>query len=139
MLKLIARRLAQMFVIMFTVTLILFVIFDSDQFKRRLAVSELGGFGVSMLSDSDYRTWLDKKGLNRPFLERYVEWVGNVSQGNLGRSMGKNAEVSTLLGERLRNSAILAVAVLIIMIPVSLALGVLAGMDEGSIWDRIIS
>ena len=139
MLKLIARRLAQMLLIMMTVTLILFAIFDSDQFKRRLAVSELGGFGVSMLSEADYQGWLERKGLNKPFFERYVEWIGNVSRGNLGRSVEKNADVSTLLGERLRNSAILALAVLAIMIPLSLALGVLAGMEEGSLLDRVIS
>ena len=139
MLKLIARRLAQMLLIMMTVTLILFAIFDSGQFKRRLAVSELGGFGVSMLSEADYQGWLERKGLNKPFFERYVEWIGNVSQGNLGRSVEKNADVSTLLSERLRNSAILALAVLAIMIPLSLALGVLAGMDEGSLLDRVIS
>ena len=57
MLRLIARRLAQMVLIMATVSLVLFAIFDSDQFKRQLAVSELGGFGVANLADADYQAW----------------------------------------------------------------------------------
>lgn len=139
MLKLIARRLAQMLLIMATVSLILFAVFDSDQFKKRIAISELGGFGVATLADEDYQAWLERKGLNEPFLIRYGEWLGNVAQGELGRSLERNVEVSALLGERLQNTAVLAFTVFLIMIPVSLTLGVLAGMDEGSPLDRVIS
>lgn len=139
MLKLVFRRVAQMLLIMATVSLILFAVFDSDQFRRRIAVSELGGFGVATLSEQDYQAWLDKKGLNEPFLKRYVEWIGNVAQGDLGQSMEKSAPVGTLLSERLQNTAVLAFAVFLFMIPISLTLGVLAGMDEGSLLDRVIS
>ncbi|MCC6205123.1 MAG: ABC transporter permease [Hyphomicrobiales bacterium] len=139
MLKLVFRRVAQMLLIMATVSLILFAVFDSDQFRRRIAVSELGGFGVATLSEQDYQAWLDKKGLNEPFLKRYVEWIGNVAQGELGQSMEKSTPVGTLLSERLQNTAVLAFAVFLFMIPISLTLGVLAGMDEGSLLDRVIS
>ena len=44
MLKLIARRLLQMVLIMVVVSLVLFVIFDSDKFKKQIATAELGGF-----------------------------------------------------------------------------------------------
>ena len=128
-----------MLLIMATVSLILFAVFDSDQFRRRIAVSELGGFGVATLSEQDYQAWLDKKGLNEPFLKRYVEWIGNVAQGELGQSMEKSTPVGTLLSERLQNTAVLAFAVFPFMIPISLTLGVLEGMDEGSLLDRVIS
>lgn len=139
MLNLVLRRVAQMLLIMATVSLILFAVFDSDQFRRRIAVSELGGFGVATLAEQDYQAWLEKKGLNEPFLKRYVEWLGNVARGDLGRSMEKSIDVSTLLSERLQNTAVLAFAVFLFMIPISLTLGVLAGMDEGSRLDRVIS
>ncbi len=139
MLRLIARRVAQMLLIMATVSLILFAIFDSDQFRKRVAISELGGFGVATLSEQDYQNWLENKGLNAPFLLRYGEWLGKLAHGDFGRSLEKNVEVSTLLSERLFNTGVLAFSVLLIMVPVSLLLGVLAGMDEGSLLDRIIS
>jgi peptide/nickel transport system permease protein len=139
MLNLVLRRFAQMLLIMATISLILFAVFDSDQFRRRIAVSELGGFGVATLSEQDYEAWLENKGLNEPFLKRYVEWLGNVAQGDLGRSLEKSIDVSTLLSERLQNTAVLAFAVFLFMIPISLTLGVLAGMDEGSLLDRVIS
>lgn len=137
--RLILRRLAQMLLIMLTVSLLLFAIFDTDEFRRKVAVSELGGFGVAALSEADYQAWLEKKGLNRPFPVRYVEWIGNVLRGDLGHSLEKNVDVATLLGDRLKNTALLAFFVFLFMIPISLTLGTLAGMREGSGLDRIIS
>ena len=137
--NLIVRRVAQMLLIMLTVSLLLFAIFDSDQFREKAAVAELGGFGVATLSDSDYHEWLEKKGLNEPFLARYGGWLRSLLHGELGRSMEKDVEVSTLLKESLTNSGILAFFVFLGLIPVSLTLGVLAGMNEGSRLDRFIS
>jgi len=137
--NLIVRRTAQMLLIMLTVSLLLFAIFDSDQFRKKVAVAELGGFGVATLSDADYQDWLQKKGLNQPFLPRYGEWLKNVAHGDLGRSLEKDVAVSTLLKESLANTGILAFFVFLIMIPLALGLGVLAGMNEGSPLDRIIS
>lgn len=137
--RLILRRLAQMLLIMITVSLLLFAIFDTDEFRRKVAVSELGGFGVAALSEPDYQAWLEKKGLNRPFPLRYMEWIGNVLRGDLGHSLEKNIAVSTLLSERLKNTALLAFFVFLFMVPISLTLGTLAGMREGSKLDRVIS
>lgn len=139
MIRLIASRLGQMLLIMAVVTLVLFAIFDSEQFRRQIATAELGGFGVATLSDQDYQNWLDDRGLNEPFLSRYAAWVGKVATGDLGHSMQKGVAVSTLLGERLQATAILAFFVFLFMIPIALTLGVLAGMREGSWTDRIIS
>lgn len=136
---LLLRRLLQMLLIVLTVSALLFAIFDSEQFRRKVAVAELGGFGIATLSDEDYHTWLDKKGLNEPFFGRYVKWLAAVSRGQLGESSEKDIPVATLLAESLGNTAILAFFVFLIMVPVSLSLGVLAGVDEGSVLDRSIS
>src|SRR5436853_2121205 len=116
MLKLIANRLLQMVLIMGVVSALLFFIFDSDKFKKQIAVAELGGFAVSALSDQDYQAWLDKKGLNVPFYERYLKWVGGVATGDLGKSFEKNEPVGKLLLERLANTGLLAFWVFALMI-----------------------
>ncbi len=139
MLKLIGSRLLQMLLIMAVVSLVLFAIFDSDKFKKQIAVAELGGFAVSALSDQDYQGWLDRKGLNVPFYDRYFKWVGGVVTGDLGRSFEKNEPVGRLLLERLANTGLLAFWVFALMIPLSLTLGIIAGMKEGSKRDRVVS
>jgi peptide/nickel transport system permease protein len=137
--KLLLRRLLQMLLIMLSVSALLFAIFDSEQFRKKVAVAELGGFGIATLSDDDYHAWLEQKGLNQPFMQRYVKWLGAIARGDLGGSSEKDVPVATLLKESLANTAILAFFTFLIMVPVSLTLGVLAGVSEGSALDRTIS
>lgn len=139
MLPLIGKRLVQMLMIMVVASFILFVIFDSDEFKKKIAVNELGGFAVSALSDADYQEWLATKGLDVPFLQRYANWVGGVVVGDFGHSFEKNTDVGPLLWDRLKNTGILAFWVFALMIPLSLVLGVVAGMKEGGRRDRAVS
>ncbi len=139
MIKLIGRRLLQMLLIIAVTSLLLFLIFDSDKFKKQIAVAELGGFAVSALTEDAYDAWLASKGLDVPVYERYINWFGGLLTGDLGMSFEKNVEVSTLLGERLINTGILAFWVFAFMIPIALILGIVAGMKEGSVQDRGVS
>jgi peptide/nickel transport system permease protein len=139
MLKLILHRLLQMVLIMAVVSLVLFAVFDSPKFKKQLAVNELGGFAVEALTEADYEQWLADKGLNVPFYERYLKWVGGLLEGDFGRSFQKNTDVGGLLLTRLANTGILAFWVFALMVPLALVTGVLAGIREGSLQDRTIS
>lgn len=139
MVKLILQRLVQMVLIMAVVSLVLFAVFDSAKFKKQLAVNELGGFAVQSLTEADYQKWLENKGLNVPFYERYAKWAGGILKGDLGRSFQKSADVRTLIGRALLNTGILAFWVFALMIPLALVTGVIAGMREGSAQDRTVS
>jgi peptide/nickel transport system permease protein len=139
MLALILRRLVQMALIMAVASLILFLIFDTDKFKKQIAIAELGGFAVSALDEQSYQNWLAEKGLDVPFYERYVDWVGNVFGGDFGHSFEKDTDIGPLLADRLINTGILGFWVFALMIPISLVTGVLAGMKEGSAQDRSIT
>ena len=133
MLLLLARRLASMVLIMVVVSFILFLVFETD--KLGVAGQVLGPYS----SLEQRELWLEQNGYNRPFLIRYVEWVGDALHGDFGDSIRFKAPVSTLLWDRLANTGILALCVFAIMIPLSLVLGVLSGMREGSWLDRSIS
>jgi peptide/nickel transport system permease protein len=90
---------------------------------------------------------LDQKlDLDRPLLSRYETWLTGAIHGDFGRSAVAVAEnnlgdasVARMLAVPLRNSAILALLAMLIILPVSLVLGVLAGMRAGSRWDYGIS
>ncbi|HEX6010511.1 MAG TPA: ABC transporter permease [Geminicoccaceae bacterium] len=133
MLLLAARRFASMLLIMAVVSFILFLIFETD--KLAVAGKVLGPYS----SVEQRELWLEQEGYNRPFVVRYVEWVGDALRGDFGDSIRFKTPVSTLLWDRLANTGILALCVFAIMIPLSLLLGVLSGMREGSGLDRSIS
>lgn len=133
MLLLLVRRLASMLLIMAVVSFVLFLIFEGN--KLSVAGKVLGPYS----SQEQRELWLEQNGYNRSFVVRYGEWVGDALRGDFGDSIRFKAPVSELLWDRLANTGILALCVFAIMIPLSLALGVLAGMREGSKLDRSIS
>lgn len=133
MLLLILRRLAAMVLIMAAVSLLLFLIFETD--KLAVAGKVLGPYS----SLEQRELWLEQNGYNQPLLVRYAAWVGDALQGDFGRSIRFKVPVNEILWPRLANTGILALCVFALLIPISLMLGVLAGMREGSLLDRAIS
>ncbi len=60
-------------------------------------------------------------------------------QGKFGYSNLWRTDVNTFIWDRLRNTSILALIAFAIIAPLSVMLGVAAGMREGSLLDRLIS
>jgi peptide/nickel transport system permease protein len=88
------------------------------------AADELSGPGVSRRMTEMERAEL---GLDRPLAERYVRWLGRVIRLDLGRSTKYRQPVADLVAARAANTAILALAALIVATLAGLPLGVLAG------------
>lgn len=79
-------------------------------------------------------------GLDRPLVEQYVTWIGDFSLGNWGQSTALRGENNfDLVMGRTRNSARLAGIALLLSIPISLGLGIIAGLTEDKLPDIIIS
>src|SRR3954449_9987328 len=70
-------------------------------------------------------------GLDRPVLVRYVEYVGNLLSGDLGYSTRFKIPVQDIIFDRLRNTGLLALLSFALIVPLSMLLGIAAGMREG--------
>lgn len=81
----------------------------------------------------------EKMNLDQPPAVRYFMWLGGVLQGDLGTSLSSNQPVADLLLPRLRNSLILAGSAALIMIPLGIWLGALAGSKAATARDRTVS
>ncbi|MFP4330164.1 MAG: ABC transporter permease [Alkalispirochaetaceae bacterium] len=82
----------------------------------------------------------ERFGLDRPPLQQYVDWLGGFATADWGVSYtAGNPPVRQLVLSRLGNSIRLAGITLLIVIPLSLVLGVLAALKEGSYLDSTIS
>ena len=122
-----------MIMTMLVVSLILFLVMEIN--IESVAVKVLGQFST----DLQRELWLEKHGYFRPTYIRYFEWLGNILQGSFGYSVVYKTEVGDLIWPRLKNTGILAGLTLGVVVPLSILLGVLAGMREGSYRDRSIS
>jgi peptide/nickel transport system permease protein len=78
-------------------------------------------------------------GNDRPLLVRYGEWIGGFVTGDWGESQLLNTPVRPLVTERLKNSLILGGFALLLIVPLSIGLGVLAALHYGKFLDRLIS
>ncbi|MFP4551471.1 MAG: ABC transporter permease [Spirochaetales bacterium] len=79
-------------------------------------------------------------GLERPAIERYVNWLGGFVTADWGRSFTAGSPaVRPLVVERLGNSLLLAFAALVITIPLGILLGVIAALRENTWADSTIS
>jgi peptide/nickel transport system permease protein len=82
--------------------------------------------------------------LDQPVLERYARWLGGILTGDLGKSTtgliaGGDASISKELGPALTNSIALAGITLLLLIPLSVLLGTLAGARAGKLTDKATS
>ncbi len=77
--------------------------------------------------------------LDRPVHLRYIEWLVNFAQGDMGKALTNHREVVDVIGNRIGNTFFLAIASDLIAIPISLALGIVAALYRNSLFDRSIS
>jgi len=133
MLLFITKRFGLMLLTMLIVSLLLFVLLELQ--PGSVATKVLG-----LYSSEEHRTlWLEANGYLDPLWTRYLSWLGGMLTGDFGESIRFKTPVADVLWPRLWNTAILAFWTFAILVPLSLTLGVLAGMREGSALDRAIS
>jgi peptide/nickel transport system permease protein len=79
-------------------------------------------------------------GLDEPLIVQYVEWGTDFITGDWGTGFsGAQEDVRGLVTERLIHSGWLALITLLIAVPLSVLLGVIAGLTEGKWPDSLIS
>ncbi|WP_367130135.1 ABC transporter permease [Saccharothrix sp. HUAS TT1] len=78
-------------------------------------------------------------GLDRPPLERFGEWLLGLAHGDFGASLISGRPVAEFLHDGLGPTLVLAVLALVLLIPLSVLLGVLAALREGGPLDRVVT
>jgi peptide/nickel transport system permease protein len=84
---------------------------------------------------------LTKAGLRREGdgPQQYIPLKRGLLRGDAGKSLQTGRPVSVTLWPRLRNSIVLAAAAFVVVMPLALFLGIVAGVNEGKSVDRTIS
>jgi peptide/nickel transport system permease protein len=80
----------------------------------------------------------ERLGLNRPVVQQFVIWLGNLLQGNLGESFFFKAQVTDLIAQRVGPTLALATTTMILTVLVAVPLGVIAAWQHGTWVDRVV-
>lgn len=127
------RRLAIGVVLLAFVSVL---VFGATQVLPGDAASAILGRSATPEQKAIYRKQL---GLDKPLPEQYWRWVSHVVQGDLGTSVASQVPVTSFISARVGKSLVLAIAALIVMLPISLALGIWSGIRRDRPVDHAIS
>lgn len=93
------------------------------------------GTESGMLTETQ-RASLEKYfGLDKPYIEQYVSWIGNILQGDLGYSVRRGEPVLEAIVNRLPVTFQLAFMSVLIAVTVGIPLGILSAIFDNSIID----
>lgn len=83
----------------------------------------------------DYSGWVENTGAP----VEYIPLSKGLVRGDAGVSLRYQAPVAEVIGRRILNSLILAALAFAVSIPTAIILGLVAGLNEGKLIDRVIS
>lgn len=126
MLAYIARRLLQTALILLGISLVTFVLLylvPADPARQ------IAGRSATAQTVANIREQL---GLNLPFYQQYLRYLGGLLQGDLGRSYLQKTEVAELIWSRLPASLLLMCGAIFCELLMGLTMGVVAALKRGS-------
>ena len=121
--------------ILVTLLAVSVAIFSLIEFAPGDAASAMLGQGAT---PDNLKALRERMGLDKPPHVRYLNWIGGAVRGDLGNS-ASGKEISSIIGGRLFNSALLAVGAFLIAIPLGLVMGVVVGVKSDTAWDRVLT
>ena len=89
------------------------------------------------ISPADLKRLERAYGLDKPWPQAYVQWIGNVVQGDLGRSFVRKRPVAWIIGEHIGPTLILSVSSLILTYIIAIPLGLSGTARAGHLDERI--
>lgn len=127
------RRLVQAVVVMFIVSVIVFVLLHS--LPGGLVRAQLGGkattYAVHQLTLQE--------GLNKPLLAQFGLWLWHLVHGNLGFSYKQNQSVASLLGEFVPRTLLLVGSSMLLALAIAVPMGLIQGLRRDHIDDRAMT
>jgi peptide/nickel transport system permease protein len=133
MILLIGRRLVLAVLTLFLISLIVFLGVEA------LPGDSATGYLGQLATPESLAALREEFGLNDPIHTRYLNWLADILRGDLGDSMVKRKPVAELIGNRFRNTVVLAGAAAVVGIPLAILLGVFAGLMRDKWPDVLIS
>lgn len=135
LLQLIILRILRMFGLVFCVTLCAFILMKAspiDPINMYLgpAIAKVGPEQKAQIA----AIW----GLDRPYAEQFLSWVGNIFRGDLGYSIAYNTSVSEVLSQRVGASLALTGLAWLLSGILGFILAIISASYEGRWIDRVI-
>lgn len=134
-LKYVCRRLLMSIVVLFIVTVMIFVIVrcsPGDPVQSR--IGPYGDYSAENVARVEAELGLDK-----PYVVQYGIWLKDCLRGDLGVSLRNGASITDIVFDKLGISLELIIVSVLVAALVAIPLGILSGIKAGSAIDQIAS
>ena len=92
-----------------------------------------------LATEEDIAALRIRMGLDKPLIEKYFIWIGNIFHGDFGMSVVNNETVGSLIISHIRPTISLAIYALVIAAVIAIPLGMIASRKKGSAIDHVVS
>lgn len=130
--KTVVRRLLTMIPQIILLSIIVFVV------AKEMPGDAFTGMIDPNVDQAQIEALREAAGWNDPVPVQYVRWIGDVLQGDLGRSYAQQVPVTTLIGGRAANSLRLGLVSTFFTYLIALPFGMFAGRFNNSWFDRFV-
>lgn len=136
MAQLIGRNIVKFILLMIAISIVTFVLVGISPIDPVQA--NVGQTAYASMSDEQRAQLASYWGANTPLWERYLNWLGALLRGDMGTSLRFNAPVTEVLANRSLNTLALMAVAWILSGIIGLLMGIVAGIKQGTLIDRII-
>lgn len=139
MLKYVGKRLIYIVGVFFVVSIIMFGLFNNVPGDRALnQIQAMKGKVSNEQFEVLYQQQREKLGLDDPIPVRYVKWMGNLLQGDLGYSTFYKKDVVEVIGEPLKNTIFINIFATILALGITIPLGIWCAVKKFSKFDNAV-
>ena len=92
-----------------------------------------------LATEEDIAALRIRMGLDKPLIEQYFIWIGNIFHGDFGMSVVNNETVGSLIISHIRPTISLAIYALVIAAVIAIPLGMIASRKKSSAIDHVVS
>jgi len=130
-------QLIRMALLLICVSILAFSLVSSapvDPLQANIGQAALGSMSEEQIQKLE-QYW----GVDTPPLERFLSWAKDILHGDMGISLLYRIPVTTVIGEKLTNSILLLTFAWVFSGILGLTLGIIAGMNKGTLIDKAIN
>jgi peptide/nickel transport system permease protein len=135
----IARRLILGIVVLFLVTVLVFLVMrllPGDPLSLYMSQSQMN---TGVMTEEQMAELRHKFGLDKPLVMQYVDWVGGLVKGDLGTSVFYDTKVATLITQRMPITLYLGIIAFIISGVLGILFGVICAVRRGTWIDNVVT
>lgn len=136
----IIRRVIIGIIILFLVTMLVFLfvrLLPGDPLIVYMASYDIGA--AQTIGEEEYEKLKARFGLDKPIYIQYINWLGDLFRGDLGKSIVLQEDITTLMREAMPKTAVLGAISMVIGTGLGILFGIIVALRRGTWTDNVIT